>query len=257
MRRRLIGLLLATTAWVPAIAAPAVSDAPPFPLRPNLQTLDPYGFFIDDSGGHRHLRFGNEIVNRRTGVLELEPRAEDCNGDGDYDNDRTGYQRIYVDANGDRYFTRGVDTRSVARAAGCFFFHVVHDHWHFENIARYDLVGTDGRVVASNTKVSFCLVDSDHAYPNAAGSPSSPHFRLCGARLNQGISIGWADVYSPTTPGQELDIAGVPDGVYCFISTADPANQLLETAERDNSRTQALRIQGDGVEELSGGCRRP
>ena len=47
-----------------------------------------------------------------------------------------------------------------------------------------------------------------------------------------GLSIGWADYYGSTLPGQELDIRGLPDGRYCLRNEADPADRLDESDER-------------------------
>ena len=58
------------------------------------------------------------------------------------------------------------------RFAGCSIFHVEHDHWHFEEFARYRLVNPKSdRVVASSEKVSFCVRDSMRFDARCAGSP--------------------------------------------------------------------------------------
>jgi hypothetical protein len=98
------------------------------------------------------------------------------------------------------------------------------------------------------------MVDSTHPYPDLPGSPDDPYFRSCTADKEQGISVGWADQYGATTPGQSIDITEVADGYYCYMSTADPANLLLESSNRDNSATKAIRIAGDVVTELPGTC---
>ena len=99
---------------------------------------------------------------RRAEARHAARSAEnDCDGDGDPLNDRKAFQRIFGDTDGDGVFTRGSDTVLSKRFAGCSIFHVAHDHWHFEEFARYRLVKPKTEdVVASSEKVSFCVRDS-------------------------------------------------------------------------------------------------
>ena len=233
-------------------------------LLPNLHPRWPTSVWIDPQADEtRLLRFTTEVLNKGVGPLELEPVAEDCDEDGDFDNDRLAYQHIYSDSNGDGYFTRGVDTRPPrAVQAGCSFFHPDHNHWHFEDFARYQLLGfnADGSigdpVVPVSEKVSFCLVDSNRARRRLPGSPSSAHYSGfspdplvgCGPDDVMGISIGWADVYSSLLPGQSFTLpADFSDGAYCLKVMIDPSNRLDETNER-NSRKMKVTIDKNAVE---------
>ena len=226
-------------------------------LYPNLQTLRPHDVFVQRLPQYRRLlRLSNEVVNAATGPLEVYPVASDCDEDGDPSNDRAGNQRYFQDQNGDGYFTRGVDTKQASRFAGCFTFHPEHGHWHFENFARYDLARlSDGRVVASNTKVTFCLADVHLVLPELPGSPSSGYYGAsCGQDSTQGISVGWSDEYTAATPGQWIDVTRVRNGDYCLVSTADPANLLKETDETDNQARVAVNLYRTTVTVLDRPC---
>ena len=226
------------------------------PLLPNISTLQPTGLRIDHShSGTRLLRFSNSIANVGVGPVELQPRKDDCDGDGNPANDRTALQRIYRDADGDGVYRRAVDRAAETRVAGCFEFSVAHGHWHFHDFADYQLLDlASGQVVASNDKVGFCLLDTIHPYPGVPGSPRHRYYRGCRRNGVQGQSVGFADMYAWYVHGQWIDISGTPNGDYCLVTTADPTDQLLESNETDNAYRQQIRLTASGVVPLGGAC---
>src|SRR3989304_5597696 len=66
----------------------------------------------------------------------------------------TAIQRIYLTGGG---FTEAT--------IGTFIYHPEHNHWHFDYFATFELVGSGGNIVASNDKVSFCLLDARRIKP--------------------------------------------------------------------------------------------
>jgi hypothetical protein len=211
--------------------------------------------------GVKLLRFASTIGNAGTGIVELKPdnptrsTSNDCDGDGDPLNDRKAFQRIYRDVDGDGVFIRGIDELLGRRFAGCSFFHPAHDHWHFEEFARYRLVKpATGRIVASSEKVSFCVRDSIRFGPSMPGSPFPAHYGNCTQDSVTGLSIGWADYYGSTLPGQELDVRGLPDGRYCLRNEADPGDRLRESDDGNNGRSTLIRIKGKLVRNLNRPC---
>jgi hypothetical protein len=77
-------------------------------LLPDLVTAAPSGLSIANvKRKTKELRFNYSAENAGVGVLELTSRIEDCDGDGVVSNDRTAIQRIFKDADGNGYFTRG------------------------------------------------------------------------------------------------------------------------------------------------------
>lgn len=238
----------------PHIAAAPLGPAVPI-LRPNLVTLPIEDLSIEREQGVRLLRFANVIGNRGPGVLELFPVADDCDGDGDPQDDRSAYQRLYADTNGNGVFDRGVDETATERFVGCMFFHPEHDHWHLEDFARYVLSKPkDGRVVALSDKVSFCVRDSIASWQGLPGAPGAPYYRGCTQDGTTGMSVGWADLYGADLFGQSIDLTGVPDGRYCLTSIADPSRRIGERRDDDNRRAILIRIRGSAVRQIKSGC---
>ncbi len=253
IRRTLASFGLLAAMAFPALGATSVSAATE--LLPNLKTLKPTGLYVQvtTKGVHR-LRLSNEIVNVQTGPLELEPKPEDCNGNGDPNDDRTAYQVVYADTNGNGVLDRGTDQVSRTVKAGCMLFHPAHNHWHFQNYARYQLLTLDGTRVTRGTKTSFCITDTERKLPDVPGSPAAAYYTMCDADSTMGMSPGWGDIYQSFLQGQWIVIDGVPDGDYCLESTADPANQVIETNDADNVAKVAIHLHGTNVRIINVAC---
>ena len=126
--------------------------------------------------------------------------------------------------------------------------HPTHHHWHFDAMAGYALVRPGGGdPIVSTDKVSFCLRDNRRVAGRPASTPS--RYGDCEDRLDlQGISPGWADVYGNDLDGQVLDIPdGLPGGVYCLRTVADPHGLIVESDETDNAAQLAIRLAGSDV----------
>jgi hypothetical protein len=223
-------------------------------LWPDLQTQPPKDLeVVGVRVGpriERRLRFDNEVANRGPGPFEVFPVSQDCNGDGDVRNDRTAMQRIYQDSNGSGAFERGSDTAARTVPIGCMTFHPQHHHWHLEQFAGYALRairvdGTLGPPVAASTKVSFCIIDVNHPLPELVGSPTSAYYTTCGRNDTTGISVGWSDEYRSTLADQYVVISGVPDGVYCLVSTSDPPGRMVETTTANNAARVRVTLSGN------------
>src|SRR5436309_13079404 len=132
------------------------------------------------------------------------------------------------------------DATVTDRSAGPCMFHPQHAHFHYSNMARYQLYAVNAfgqpgaRPVAVSNKVGFGVVDvDDFAFgrpaeeqrprtysfptcnvPNAYGPGSVPEY--------MGTSPGWGDVYTWDLPQQYIDISkGVTDGEYMVVSKAN------------------------------------
>jgi hypothetical protein len=248
---RLAVLPFAAAALLPSATGSAEASRD---LLPDLVTRVPAKVFVQTGKhGRRVVRFSNEIVNVGIGPLELRPRVGDCNRNGKLGDDRTSYQRIYRDTDGDTRFTREIDIRFRTRPAGCTRFHPAHKHWHFDALAEYRLYelsayGSIDPPVVAGKKVSSCVLDTKRRLPKAPGSPRRKYYGSCRRDSVGGISIGWGDLYGSRVSGQDLEISTLADDVYCLVSRADPENRILESNERNNVRTTRILLTGDAVD---------
>ncbi len=85
-----------------------------------------------------------------------------------------------------------------------FQFSSCHGHYHLTGFASYELLNSAGTVVLTGRKQAFCLEDYTKIDPNAG-----PAKYTCS---NQGIQVGWADVYGSYLDCQWLDVTGIPLG---------------------------------------------
>src|ERR1044071_93104 len=206
---------------------------------PDLRTLPPSNIGIEYNPvtGQKLLRFSNTIANVGEGPLELIPTNNTATGRTD------AYQRLYTHDDSGNW--RVVSTDYV----GTFVFHPQHNHWHFEDFARYELrdAAPDGApgnsVLASSDKVSFCITDTE-PFDSSLEHAGEATYIPCDATDPQGLSVGWADVYAWDLYGQTLDITGLFDGDYWLVSTADPDNLLNEGGGADETNNvSAIRVQ--------------
>lgn len=206
-----------------------------------------------EAGVLRCLRFNTAIANRGAGALEARFNADGVPAGMLDEQERRIVQRIY-DADGSFW----------ERDAGTYTFHAVHAHFHYEDFAQHTLyaITEDGIVqVREGRKAGFCMVDialdSWNAPGNGARTYKAPvclaptQIDETGAWLVQGITAGWADVYTWDLPDQYVDITGLPDGCYRLVSVADPAGYFLETRADDNAGSVDFLLVGDHVAE---GC---
>jgi len=179
-----------------------------------------YGWYLDQNEptepGRILLRVSTATPNIGTGPLELRGSSTTPGV----------YQRIFR-----------TDGSYYDRYAGNFTFHPGHGHLHFDNWINLHLraVLTNdgvGDIVASGDKTSFAIIDLTRYNGSLPGSPNNPVYS---GGLIQGLSVGWADVYSATLPDQWIDITDVPSGRYWLEGIVDPANSILEANETNNA----------------------
>lgn len=214
-----------------AVTVPAVDRDPDW-LLPDLLVLAPSGLLIEiNDDGERELRFATAIINIGDGPLEMI---------GVYDEERDQTRAIQ------NIYTRQDSVEEVT--AGYFVFHEDHDHWHFEGFVEIevfslDSAGSPDQMVATTEKMSFCIFDMLRLSPPQPGSPETAVYQGCDPEI-QGLSVGWADVYTPDLPGQQINIENLPDGRYQLRATIDPEERILETIDRNNSSSVRVEIRG-------------
>lgn len=104
-----------------------------------------------------------------------------------------------------------------------------HDHGHYTNYVRYELLDAASHAVVLGRKQGFCLRDGDCADP----------VYTC---AYQGLSTGCSDVYESSLGCQYLDITGVPPGDYLLRAIVDPLDRIVEANEGNNASTRPVTV---------------
>ena len=222
---------------------------------PDLSTKRPSDIRIETTAsGTRRLRFTSTIVNIGDGPFETRGSRASTTST------MTISQRIYNTSGG----FRTIPTRAVARFAGDG-----HNHWHVQNVARYDLFPlTPGTAsLGRDAKVGFCFFDTNAYNLGLPGAPSSRQYFQSGCgtgstlTMTNGISVGWLDLYPWNIAFQWINITGLPAGEYFLKYTVDPNHEFLEKVEGNNCTWARIRIPATGtsvtVRDSGWGCTLP
>lgn len=148
-----------------------------------------------------------------------------------------------------------------------YVFHEVHAHFHYQGFGQsilYPWNGTTGRgpePVSVGQKNGFCMIDVQlqDEYWGKTGNGARAHtfpFDCIlpdddtpppDAWVEEGIAVGWADVYGWNLADQYIDITNVPDGLYELVQLANPNHSMRETTDEDNCASTVIAITGDLV----------
>ena len=123
-----------------------------------------------------------------------------------------------------------------------------HTHWHLLDFERYELRRVAGyTLVVRDRKTGFCL--ADHYGQARRVKPGPPVFLgNCGQGdrslrgVEQGSSRGYTDRYPAHYHGQDVDLTGVPTGVYLLVHRANPNGLLREQRYDNNAASLRIRI---------------
>jgi hypothetical protein len=124
-----------------------------------------------------------------------------------------------------------------------------HTHWHLLDFQRYELRTQEGVLIVRDRKSGFCLADhyglarrrvaiftGGRFYGNcAAGNPGA-------LSVEQGTSVGFTDLYPAHFHGQNLELRGVPTGVYTLVHRANPEQRLEEIDYENNAASLRIRL---------------
>lgn len=198
-----------------ALAALALVGAPA-PL-PNLVELPPESLEVQALGSRDVLRFTSTVENDGRGALALVSIRS-----------APGRRFRTVQLVGGRRVPVAVELR-YRRSGG-------HEHFHLVGFERYELRAADGRLVARDHKVGFCLGDRRSL---AGGRPrwtgSCARGEPGTLRVAQGLSPGFADPYASDLGGQLFDVTGLPAGEYVLVNYANPARAVREASYDDDA----------------------
>jgi hypothetical protein len=128
-----------------------------------------------------------------------------------------------------------------------------HTHWHLLDFQRYELRTLDGELVVRDRKSGFCLADHYGLAKRRVTAFTGAHFfGNCAASdpqalsVEQGTSIGFTDLYPAHFHGQNLELRGVPAGIYLLVHRANPTLQLEELDYANNAASLRIRLTWDG-----------
>src|SRR5262249_15392064 len=84
-----------------------------------------------------------------------------------------------------------------------------------------------GALAAVGLKVGFCVLD---VFRWQSGAPNQAKYNCS----NQGIQVGWGDLYDSTLDGQWIDTTGLPDGNYVIEVEPNPLGVIQESNYANN-----------------------
>jgi hypothetical protein len=224
MRKLRFGFcILAFCGVTTLLLAPAGSAQPAVELRPNLQPFPAFDLHLvaNPATGGKQITFSTRSWNKGLGPLELVAGETGSLG-------QNVDQRVHLSDGSHQDY---------------FLWHPSHSHFHFNDYALYDLepINAPGGSPKSGNKTTFCIMDTNKVDTSLPGAPQTAVYSVCGTTI-QGMSVGWADTYGYTLPGQSVDFTGNPSGDYCLTIQIDPKSRLLEADDFDNVASSLLRI---------------
>jgi hypothetical protein len=115
-----------------------------------------------------------------------------------------------------------------------FQFSACHQHYHFGGVMSYELYQKDAHgnllpePAAVGHKQGFCLMDEGVAISTEPGKYNCE---------DQGITVGWSDVYDRALDCQWVDVTGLAPGDYVLRLVVNP-DGVLNESDRTNNVTE-------------------
>ncbi len=195
---------------------------------PDVVEAIPSHLQVQNDHQREWLRFSTTHMNIGEGNLQIRggnvaPCVIDDGSGNMITTDCTNATQEILDAAGKVVYTQ---------PAGQAFFHPEHNHWHQSGVAAFRIMKGDpltGTQIASGVKITFCFVDVKTFSVTGSLKKSYPRtYFECNGDL-QGLAAHWADEYHQSTPLQELEVTGVPEGDYYLTHEADPDQHWVES----------------------------
>ncbi len=215
----------------------ASADPTPDPATlPDLVPLPAWGIHVSRVGHRDILAFSATVWDAGPAPLIVE-----------------GYRVPSTDTmSAFEYFSK--DGAIVGRApVGTFAFdrRPGHDHWHFEQFARYRLLDASEHTIVRSQKEGFCLAPTDAIDLLVHGSlwrPDVLGFSECAGEsslwIRETLPTGWGDTYEQSLPGQAFDITNLPNGAYSIEITANPTGSLYERDATNDTQLRTVILRG-------------
>jgi hypothetical protein len=127
-----------------------------------------------------------------------------------------------------------------------------HQHWHFEDFARYSLLDSGKVEAVRSKKEAFCLANTDAVdltVPDARWRPENTDLSTsCGdlssLSIREVLEAGWGDTYTQYRAGQSFPVRNLPNGVYYIAVVANPDHHLVESSTENNVALRKIRLGG-------------
>lgn len=127
-----------------------------------------------------------------------------------------------------------------------------HNHWHFTDFARYQLLKADKTLARPSQRDAFCLANTDavdYTLPAADWRPEGTDLgTACGdfgsLSVRESLAVGSGDTYFQFLAGQSFNLKGLPNGVYYIAVEANPEHNLVETSTANNRSLRRVVIGG-------------
>ncbi len=148
------------------------------------------------------------------------------------------------------------------RWAGGQTYHPTHGHNHVDDWVTFTLRVEDAsepdtlkwQIIGTGAKIGFCLMDygscnfyngycrdvQTYGGGTIKTNTNTPNYGLGGGQYNcspveQGISVGYVDIYSESLDGMWIDIPpSTCNGNYWIVAEVDPRNSFYESNENNN-----------------------
>jgi hypothetical protein len=129
-----------------------------------------------------------------------------------------------------------------------------HEHWHFQDFAKYSLVDKDLNEVVLSHKEGFCLANTDAVDFTVPGADWQPYntdlATACGdlssLAVREVLLAGSGDTYYQSLPGQSFNVRNVPNGVYYVKIEVNPNGNMWETDKANNVSLRKIKLTGRG-----------
>ena len=217
--------------------APTTEDSA---TLPDLIPLPAYGIAtdIDSTTGADLLTFAADTWNAGPAPLVLDGFRQ--SGEADL---MDGFQQFF--RHGKAVGSAPIGTLEYHAGGG-------HDHWHFVDFSRYELLDESGELVQRSGKEAWCLASTDAIDLTVDGADWHPDnsdlSTACGDHsslwVRESLPVGWGDTYTQDVSGQAFDISDLPNGRYLLRITANPEGNLYEVDDSNNVADRLVIIGG-------------
>lgn len=223
----------------PSASVPIMTNPDPS-IRPDLIALPAWGITIDHQRKtHRdYLDFGATVWDKGPSPMVVE-----------------GFRRPgqAVMDGWEYFYSNGVPVGRAPAGDLMYDNRPGHQHWHFEQFARYSLLASDQTQIVLSEKTGFCLAPTDAidlTTPSAEWNPYSIGLgTACGSQgsiwTREVLPTGWGDTYFQGLPGQSFDITDLPNGTYYISIQANPDGLLIEGNTSNNTELRQVILGGN------------